>query len=421
MKLYDPYADFETVVLPNGLTVYVLHQPDHPWVAVNIVVHTGALIDPKGLTGVAHFLEHLASDNVPGYTAKDIENFFTDVGGGVNLGSTSFLSTRYKFFVPAQLEPMTKACNIFGQLLFDHDLTFEIESERAIILQEYRRKFEFDYQFEWICSITENLRPGLWDEGILSPLGNAKTVPTITHDVLELFYREWYTPANVSLVLVGGFDLKQVEAILLGSALAKYKPGQRNPLPTLLAVVPKPLTNRLEFHLGEYTSTQVDYFDYGYITCLPGRFNFSQITEVVRRMLAGIWFDELREKQGWTYSTRADFDNLGSFVQFGCSADKLNLKAEPEIEPLVVELMSNLAGRRPMFEKIKKARVQGLFLHDVNDRDLCDNAADDLVDYQRIVPMTEVAEAINSLTTADLDDFCQQIKPEKSLVVIKLP
>lgn len=418
-KLYDPYADFKEFELSNGLKVYYLCQPGRPWLAVGVVIHVGALSDPAGLLGVAHFVEHLASDNVPGYKASDIENFFSELGGQVFLGSTSFLSTRYKFFIPAVVGALRKAGDIFGQMLFGHDLTVEIEVERGIILQEYRRRFSFDYQLEWVQKIFQELRPGFWDPERVCPLGNLKTVSAIDHSDLEAFYRQQYTPANASLVIVGGLDEKEVTQVLNQSALARPKDGSRRPLPALLEVVPPPSCPKLEFHIGEYNTIPVDYFDYSQGVCLPGRYRHLRLTEVVRGMLSSRLFDELREKRSWTYSTRVEANDCGSFVEFIAGVEKVSLSAQSEMAGIVAEIIADLPNRQGLFEQTKQSQLKCYDLHDVNDRCLCDNVLDDLADHQKIITLGELVSETKSLTRDDLADFCTHLQPEQALTVIK--
>lgn len=64
-------------VLDNGLRVIVKEIPSYPIAVVNIWVGVGAKDDPEGLSGLAHFFEHLMFKGTPtrpvGQVFKEVE------------------------------------------------------------------------------------------------------------------------------------------------------------------------------------------------------------------------------------------------------------------------------------------------------------------------------------------------------------
>src|SRR5256885_15115644 len=50
---YDPYANFQSGILPNGLSISV-KELDTPWIYVGFVCYAGAKEDPAGRDGMAH-------------------------------------------------------------------------------------------------------------------------------------------------------------------------------------------------------------------------------------------------------------------------------------------------------------------------------------------------------------------------------
>ena len=64
--MYDPFAKFTKHILSNGLEIH--HQFwERPWIKVEIVVHSGGREDPVVMPGLAHFVEHVVSQNIDGY------------------------------------------------------------------------------------------------------------------------------------------------------------------------------------------------------------------------------------------------------------------------------------------------------------------------------------------------------------------
>ena len=55
----SPLIPLEMRILENGMRVIVKEIPSYPIATVNVWVNTGAVDDPPGLSGLAHFFEHL--------------------------------------------------------------------------------------------------------------------------------------------------------------------------------------------------------------------------------------------------------------------------------------------------------------------------------------------------------------------------
>src|SRR3954463_9998608 len=94
--------DFETFVLPNGLTVILHVDRGSPLVAVNLWYHVGSKDEAPGRTGFAHLFEHLmfmGSKNAP-YPSFD---GIMESWGGHNNGTTSNDRTNYYEIGPRNL------------------------------------------------------------------------------------------------------------------------------------------------------------------------------------------------------------------------------------------------------------------------------------------------------------------------------
>ena len=85
--MWDPYAEFESATLPNGLTVHAAHWSGRPWQAMGVLVHSCAEQDPVGLEGLAHFTEHLDASRSMEVPAQSVVSFFKDHDGVAGLCS----------------------------------------------------------------------------------------------------------------------------------------------------------------------------------------------------------------------------------------------------------------------------------------------------------------------------------------------
>ena len=204
-----PRVTFEKYTLPNGLQVILHVDRKLPVVHVNHWFHVGSKVERPGRTGFAHLFEHLmfeGSEHAPEGYFKYIEQAGGNLReGGVN-GTTSNDRTNYFATVPS------------GNL----EYVLWLESDRIATLADALTGENFENQREVVRNerrqTTENQPYGRWYELVnehLYPAGHPYSWPVIgRHEDLEAatveevaeFFRTYYTPNNLSLVIAGDFD-----------------------------------------------------------------------------------------------------------------------------------------------------------------------------------------------------------------------
>jgi zinc protease len=210
-----PAILFEKYTLPNGLDVILVEDHRLPVVAVNIWYHVGPAHESEGRTGFAHLFEHLmfaGSKHVPRGAA---DKLLEGVGATDSNGTTDFDRTNYFDTVPAnQLDlALWIHADRMGYLLEEVD-QIALSNQQDVVRNERRQS-------------VENRPYGIVDEAVYQNLF-PKTHPYHanvmgTHDDIQAakledvksFFKQYYTPNNASLVLVGDFKTaetkKQVE------------------------------------------------------------------------------------------------------------------------------------------------------------------------------------------------------------------
>lgn len=53
------WREYEAVQLENGVTVLAVHDKESKTTAMSCCVNVGASADPRSLSGLAHFVEHM--------------------------------------------------------------------------------------------------------------------------------------------------------------------------------------------------------------------------------------------------------------------------------------------------------------------------------------------------------------------------
>ena len=197
--------------LSNGLTVSLLPKKQFNEVYGVVTVRFGSVdtsftLSKKGLqcypAGIAHFLEHklFERENV-----EDIMESFTRLGADSN-AFTSFTKTSYLF---STIDHLSENLDLLEELVTVAHFTKEsVEREREIIQQE-REMYKDDPDSRLFFATLANLYPN-------TPLaadivGSEKSINNIQLNDLKNNFTAFYKPVNMSLFLVGNFDVDTVE------------------------------------------------------------------------------------------------------------------------------------------------------------------------------------------------------------------
>ena len=197
--------------LSNGLTVSLLPKKQFNEVYGVVTVRFGSVdtcftLSEKGLqsypAGIAHFLEHKLFERE---NAEDIMESFTRLGADSN-AFTSFTKTSYLF---STIDQLSENLDLLEELVTVAHFTEEsVEREREIIQQE-REMYQDDPDSRLFFATLANLYPG-------TPLatdivGSEKSINNIQLNDLKNNFTAFYKPVNMSLFLVGNFDVDTVE------------------------------------------------------------------------------------------------------------------------------------------------------------------------------------------------------------------
>ena len=197
--------------LSNGLTVSLLPKKQFNEVYGVVTVRFGSVdtsftLSKKGLqcypAGIAHFLEHKLFERE---NAEDIMESFTRLGADSS-AFTSLTKTSYLF---STIDVLSENLDLLKELVTVAHFTEEsVEREREIIQQE-REMYQDDPNSRLFFATLANLYPN-------TPLaadivGSEKSINNIQLNDLKNNFTAFYKPVNMSLFLVGNFDVGTVE------------------------------------------------------------------------------------------------------------------------------------------------------------------------------------------------------------------
>ncbi len=417
--MWDPYAEFKTAVLSNGLTVHAAQWKDRPWQAMGFLVHTGLEQDPIGLEGDSHFVEHLVSKNAQ-IPFKAMEDFFHSNGGRANFGATSSRDTQYSFFLPAKEAVIARALELFGYMLLASRLEEFVERERKVITEEFHRHYKngIDYDLQM------REHRALYSEYCFSrantPLGTLESIGKISQADAKHHYDRYYTPANMQVVSVGAMSLDQVLHLLGDRVFSLPKPGIRTPPRQPVATVKAPLETRYVFEMSKHIdSTTVKSAGYSSVALVPGCNN--AMMHLLHLVLEELLDERLRQQLGWTYYVGTSWCNAGYFHQFNIDCGSFSLSALDAFEAEVEACLVATASQEDLFAKFKQQAIAKNFMRDPTGRGVRDAVMDDLVIHNRIVSLAEYEKDLRAVTMDDIRRILSWLRPEQRYTFIRKP
>lgn len=201
--------------LENGMSYFVQKngEPKNR-IVLRLVVNAGSCMEDEDQKGVAHFIEHLAFNGTEHFEKSAIVDYFEKIG--MNFGAdlnayTSFEETVYKLEIPADDPAMLETA-----LLILKDwacgITFpaeEIEKERGVVTEEWRLRQGLqgrisDKQIPFL------LADSRFEERL--PIGSMDVIENISRDRILDFYKKWYRPEIMSVIVVGDAEESVLES-----------------------------------------------------------------------------------------------------------------------------------------------------------------------------------------------------------------
>jgi zinc protease len=202
-------------VLPNGLTWYVRRngKPENR-AELRLVVNAGSVLEDDDQRGLAHFLEHMAFNGTARFEKQEIVDFLESVGMrfGADLNAyTSYDETVYMLTIPTDSQRVVgRALDILEDWAQRISLdTAEIAAERGVVLEEWRARLGAGSRLgDRIDSVLFRGSP----YATRKPIGERARIETAERAELLRYYRDWYRPDLMAVVVVGDFDPAAMEA-----------------------------------------------------------------------------------------------------------------------------------------------------------------------------------------------------------------
>ncbi|MGZ3951855.1 MAG: M16 family metallopeptidase, partial [Flavisolibacter sp.] len=251
--------------LPNGLTYYIRKntQPGKK-VELRLAVNAGAVLEDEDQRGLAHFMEHMNFNGSKHFPKNELVDYLQKVGVkfGADLNAyTGFDETVY--ILPISTEDpkvveqgFTVLEDWAGNNLLDPT---EINKERGVVLEESR--LNKGAQQRMLKQYFPKLFLGSKYAERL-PIGKDSIIENFKPDVLQRFYKQWYRPDLMAVIVVGDIDPAVAEQKIKAHFSQFKNPASEKQRPSIIPIKARTKPEAMVLTDEEATNTILEVFNF---------------------------------------------------------------------------------------------------------------------------------------------------------------
>ena len=202
--------------LSTGMRYAWVNNPEpQDRVYLRLHVDAGSFAETDSEQGMAHFLEHMAFNGSENFEAGTLIEWFQ--GHGMSFGAdtnahTAFSETVYKLDMPsrdeASLRDGMKVMRDFAGGMTIAEA--EVQAEKGVIDGEQRERDSAGFR-AFVKSLNKSYAGTLLSTRL--PIGTKEVRDEFTSESVTAFYKRWYRPENMTMVIVG--DLRDFDPTTL--------------------------------------------------------------------------------------------------------------------------------------------------------------------------------------------------------------
>lgn len=219
-------------VLPNGVVLITQEHRASDVVALQLWVRVGGRDESGDELGLSHYLEHMLFKGTPTRPPGSIDAFIEGLGGQSN-AFTTYDYTHYDVVLSAEhlAEGVELLVDIAVNASFEQK---ELDAERKVVFEEMRLTEDNPdrYMLRRVYELAYTPHP--YGRPIL---GTPELIGGLTRERLRAYYKKYYAPANMTLVVVGAVrpdEMRGVAQATFGRLTAVGSPRPASPPPPVL-------------------------------------------------------------------------------------------------------------------------------------------------------------------------------------------
>ena len=405
--------------LANGLEVLTVPVSGTKAITIMILFPVGSRFEDEKLAGASHFVEHMmfkGTKKRPTYL--EISRELDAVGAEYN----AFTSKDYTgYYIKIDSRQQELGFDVLSDMVFNSSFDEEeVKKEKGVIVEELRM-YE-DNPIMDIDSVYESIvfpnHPLGRDVG-----GTTQTVKAISRDRLFDYYKKYYRPDNMILVLAGNIDQKNKDKFI-----KKYFGVEKNKKNIgAVKFYKKFKFDKSEIPLEKRIKIKTKKIDQAHVMMgFPGlnytdkkRYAMSVLLAVLSGGMSSRLFVEVREKRGLAYMIRASVspyvDTGTVYVQAGLDPVRL-----PEALRVIKSELEKIATTEVAPKELKDAKNNLIGRLTLSLEDSSEQAswyAKKFLFNKKIETPEQVITEIKKVSASDVKKLAQQLFDFKQMRV----
>jgi predicted Zn-dependent peptidase len=401
--------------LENGLAVATARMPHMASASLGIWVGVGGRHEPKEISGVSHFIEHLLFKGTRKRSAREISQAVEGLGGYLNAFTGEENSC---FYCKGRHEHFGVMLDVLADMFLGSRFELaDIDKERQVIKEEIAMYLDQPHQ-----QVQELLNETLWPD---QPLGRSITGSKESLDRIGrkqmLGYQKANYVARATLIAAAGHVehaqvvqsvKKYARKFPLGSP-ASYTPAVARQTKPALRLVTK-ATEQTQMALGIRACSRHD----------QRRFALRMLNAVLGENMSSRLFQTIREEQGLAYSiysVNSFFDDAGDLViSAGLDLDKLE-KTLGIVLGELRRLREQLVPRQEL-HRAREYLIGQLDLSLESSESQMTWVGENWLAYGRIIPPQEIKDRLKSVQAGEVRAAARELfRPDRYNLALVSP
>jgi zinc protease len=251
--------------LANGLTYYIRkNAKPEKRLELRLAVNAGSVLENNDQRGLAHFMEHMSFNGSKNFPKNKLVDYLQKAGVefGADLNAyTDFDETVYILPIPTDDEAVVeKGFTVLEDWafnnLFDKN---EIEKERGVVLEESRLSKGSDER------MSRQYFPRLFNGSKYAerlPIGKDEILKTFKPETLKNFYKTWYRPNLVAVIVVGDIEPAEAEKKIKAHFSKFTNPVNATARPSIIPIKQRTAPDAMVVTDDEATNTFLEIYNF---------------------------------------------------------------------------------------------------------------------------------------------------------------
>ena len=215
--------------LGNGLQLIAELNPAVHSVAAGFFVRTGARDETRAVSGVSHFLEHMAFKGDDSYSADDVNRIFDEVGANYNASTGEEVTMYYAAVLPEYLETTLELLSVLMQPSLKQD---DFDMEKKVILEEIGMYDDHPSFTAYDTIMATHFSGHPLGQSIL---GSKDSITALAAEQMRQYHTDRYRAGNMTLAVAGNADFDELVSIVEKHCQRLPAGGCDRPLPEVEA------------------------------------------------------------------------------------------------------------------------------------------------------------------------------------------